>query len=141
MQGPDKIHGRGAWSTFLWLLSNPGTHQCYADFSREQGFEDFLRIPPYTMRHKIGEALVRQFHAEIDTFHLSYREYANLPLDWTAILGIRFGGYSISTDAMSFEMACELLGIPFPLIEGTRTYFGPTTSPQIHTEWLQVSIP
>ena len=141
MQGPDKIHGRGAWSIFLWLLSNPGTHQCYADFSREQGFEDFLRIPPYTMRHKIGEALVRQFHAKIDTFHLSYREYANLPLDWTAILGIRFGGYLISTDAMSFEMACELLGIPFPLIEGTRTYFGPTMSPQIHTEWLQVSIP
>ena len=81
------------------------------------------------MRHKIREALVRQFHAEIDTFHLSYREYANLPLDWTAILGIRFGGYSISTDAMSFEMACELLGICLPLTEGMSAYFRITASP------------
>ena len=83
------------------------------------------------MRHKIREALVRQFHAEIDTFHLSYREYANLPLDWTAILGIRFGGYSISTDAMSFEMASELLGVPFPLTKGTKAYFGPIALPQV----------
>ena len=115
MQGADKIQGRGAQSTFLQLLFDLGTHRRYADFLREQGFEDFLRSPSYTMRHGIREALVRRFHVEMGIFHLSYREYAVLPLDWTAILGIRFGRYSILTDDMSFEMACELLGIPFPI--------------------------
>jgi len=52
------------------------------------------------------------------------------------ILVIRFGGYRILTDDMSFEMACELLGIPFPLTTDMRAYFRPTTSPHIRTEWL-----
>ena len=98
--------------------------------------EDFLRIPPYTMRLGIGEALVRQFHAETSTFHLSYGKYAILPLDSMAILGIRFGGYSILTDDMSLEIVCKLLGIPFPLTEDIRAYFGPIASPQIRIEWL-----
>ena len=42
---------------------------------------------------------------------------------------------------MSFDMTCELLGIPLPLTTETRGYFGPTASPQIHTEWLHSSIP
>ena len=83
---------------------------------------------------------MRQFHVEMGIFHLSCREYAVLPLDWTAILGIRFGRYPILTDDMSFKMACELLGIPFPLTTDTRGYFGPTTSPQIRTKWQQGSI-
>ena len=79
---------------------------------------------------------MRRFHAEIDTFHLSCGEYAILPLDWTALLGIRFGGLSISTKKMSFDMACELLGIPLPLTMDTRAYFGPIVLPQIRIEWL-----
>ena len=101
----------------------------YDEFLREQGFEDFLQIPPYTMSHGIWETLVRWFHTEMGTFHLSYGEYTILPLDWIAILGIRFGGYPISTHEMSFEMASELLGIPLPLIANMRGYFEPTTSP------------
>ena len=66
------------------------------------------------MRHGIGEALVRWFHAETDTFHLSCGEYAVLPLNWTTILGIRFGGHLIPIDDMSFKIACKLLGIPLP---------------------------
>ena len=58
MQGPDKIRGRGAWSTFLQRLFDPKTNRHYADFLREQGFEDFLRIPSYTMRHKWGSPRV-----------------------------------------------------------------------------------
>jgi len=81
MQGPNKIHGRGAWSTFLRLLSDPETHQRYADFLREQGFKDFLRIPLYTIRHRIGEALVWRFHAETSTFHQSCWKYVVLFLD------------------------------------------------------------
>ena len=108
---------------------------------KEQGFEDFLRIPLYTMRHGIREALVWQFHVETGAFHLSYGEYVSLPLDWTTILGIRFGRYSIPTDKMIFQMASELLGIPFPLTTDTTGYFKPTMSPQNRTEWLQGSIP
>ena len=93
------------------------------------------------MRHGIGEALVRQFHVETGTFHLSCGEYAVLPLDWMAILGIRFGSHSILTEEMSFDMACELLGIPLPLIAEMRGYFIPTTSPQIDSKQLQSSIP
>ena len=141
MPGLDKIHSWGTWSIFLWLLSDPGTHQRYADFLREHGFEDFFRIPLYTMRHEIGEALVQWFHADTGTFHLSCGEYIILPLDWTAILGIKFGRYPISTNDMSFELAYELLGIPLPLTSNTRAYFGPTASPQILIEWLQGSIP
>ena len=88
-----------------------------------------MRIPLYTIRHGIGEALVWWFHVEIGTFHLGCGEYAVLPLDWTVILGIRFGEHPIPTDDMSFKMACELLGIPFPLTEGMKVCFGPITSP------------
>jgi len=111
------------------------------NFLREQGFEDFLRIPLYTMMHKIGEALVQQFHVETSTFHLSSGEYAILPLDWMAILGIRFSGCPIPIDDMTFEMACELLDIPLPLTTNTRGYFRPIALPQIRTEWLQGCIP
>ena len=82
-----------------------------------------------------------QFHAEAGTFHLSCGEYVVLHLDWTAILGIRFGGLPIQTEEMSFDMACELLGILLPLTVETRGYFEPIVSPQIYTEWLQSSIP
>ena len=97
-------------------------------FLREQGFADFLRIPSFTMRHGIGEALVRRFQAETSTFHLSCKKYAVLPLDWTAILGIRFGGHQILTEEISFNMAYDLLGIPLLLTAETRGYFRPIAS-------------
>ena len=93
------------------------------------------------MRRGIEEALVRRFHSETGTFHLSYGVYTILPLDWVAILGIRFGGLLILTEEMSFDMACELLGIPLLLIAKTKGYFRPTTLPQIRTKWLKSSIP
>lgn len=82
-----------------------------------------------TSRHRIEGALVRWFHAETGTFYLNCGEHEILPLDWTAILGIRFGEYPIPTNAMSFEMACELLGICLPLTEGMSAYFRITASP------------
>lgn len=75
MQRVVKLLGRGAWSTFLLLVFAPRTHLWYAEFLREQGFEDFLQIPLFTTRHGIWEALVVQFHAEMDTSHLSCRKY------------------------------------------------------------------
>ena len=59
-----------------------------------------------------------------------------LPLDWMAILGIRFGRFPIPTSDMSFELARKLLGILLPLTTDTGGYFGPTTLPQIRTEWM-----
>ena len=109
--------------------------------SERVGFEDFLQIPPFTMRHGIKEALVRRFHAKTGNFHLSCGEYAILPLDWKDILGIRFGGHLILTEEMRFDMVCELLGIPLPLTTKTRGYFRPTASPQICTKWLHSFIP
>ena len=81
------------------------------------------------MRHGIGETLEWWFRAKIGTFHLSCGEYTILPLDWTTILGIRFGGLLISTEERSFEMASKFLGIPFPLTADMRGYFGPIASP------------
>ena len=76
------------------------------------------------------------FHVETVSFHLSCREYAVLPFDWMAILGIKFGGHPIPTKETTSEIASELLGIPLPLTVEMRGYFGPTASPQIRTEWL-----
>ena len=88
------------------------------------------------MRHGIAKASVWRFHVETDTFHMSCGEYVVLLIDWTGILNVRFGSHQISTNEMTFEMASDLLGIPFPLTTETRGYFGPTTSPQIRIEWL-----
>lgn len=77
-----------------------------------------------------------QFHVEMSTVHLSCGEYMILPLDWMAILGIKFGGLLIPTDEMSFEMASELFGIPLSLTMDIRGYFEPSAAPQIHIEWL-----
>ena len=81
------------------------------------------------MRHGIAKALVWQFHAKTGTFHLSCREYDVFPIDWIAILGIRFGGHRIPTNEMTFKMASDLLGIPLSLTIEMREYFERTTSP------------
>ena len=44
------------------------------------------------------------------------------------------------TEDISFDIACNPLGIPLPLTVETRGYFG-LASPQIRTKWLQHSIP
>lgn len=62
-------------------LFNLETNACYRGFLIEQGFEEFLRIPLYSMRHVIPETLVQRFHVETNSFHLSCGEYAFLPLD------------------------------------------------------------
>ena len=100
-----------------------------------------MRIPPYSIRHAIPETLLQWFHVETGTFHLSCGEYAVLPLDWTTILGLRFGGYLFLTDFVDFDVVSELLSIRYPLTLTRRQYFGPTNKPQIHMEWLRVSIP
>ena len=53
----------------------------YLSFLIEQGFEVFLRIPSYSIRHAILKTLVQQFHVETGTFHLCCGEYVVLPID------------------------------------------------------------
>ena len=67
------------------------------------------------MRGVIVATLVHQFHVETGTFHLSCGEYAVIPLNWTAILGLRFDGYSVPTEFVDFDIASELLGISYTL--------------------------
>ena len=107
----------------------------------EQGFEAFLCVLPCSMRHGLVEALVQWFHVEMDTFHLSYEEYAVLPLNWANILGLRFGGDPVPIKFVSFVMVSELLGIPYPLTRITKGYFGPTNKPQICIRWLKGNVP
>ena len=110
MQATERNRGRGAWFSFSTCLLYPSTNVRYHSFLIEQGFEDFLCILSYSMRHEIAEDLVQRFLAEMGTFHLSYGEYVVLPLDWIANFGLRFGGEPIPTKFMSFAMASELLG-------------------------------
>lgn len=72
------------------------------------------------MRNGLVEALVQWFHAEIGTFHLSYRDHVVFPLDWIAILGLRFGREPVPTEFVSFVDECELLGIAYPLTRTTK---------------------
>ena len=115
MQAADRTRGRGAWSSFRLHLFDSKMDVHYRRFLVQQGFEELLRILSYTMRHAIQETLVQRFHAETGTFHLSCGEYAVLPLDWTAILGLRIGWYSVSIKFVDFDIASELLGLCYPL--------------------------
>lgn len=47
---------------------------------------NFLRTPSYSIRHAVSKTLVQWFHAETGTFHLSYGEYAVLPLGNETVL-------------------------------------------------------
>ena len=46
-----------------------------------------------------------------------------------AILGLIFGGELVRTEFVSFAMASELLGIPYPFTKTTKGYFGPIDEP------------
>ena len=72
---------------------------------------------------------------------MSCGKYAVLPLDWTAILGLRFGRYPVSIEFVGFDVTSKLLGIRYPLTQATRQYFRPINEPQTPMEWLRVSIP
>lgn len=93
------------------------------------------------MRHVLAKALVQRLHVEMNTFHLSRGEYAVLPLDWTTILGLRFGGEQVLTKLVRFAVMSEFLVILCPFTWTTRVYFGPTDKPQICMQWLKMNIP
>uniref|UniRef100_A0A2N9GKC5 Aminotransferase-like plant mobile domain-containing protein n=1 Tax=Fagus sylvatica TaxID=28930 RepID=A0A2N9GKC5_FAGSY len=88
-QDPPESVGRGAWSEFSKLLAI--SRREYREFLTELGFGPFLGIPYVSVYHPSVGCFVERFFHHTGTFHLSTCEMAVLPVDWSAILGIRFG--------------------------------------------------
>uniref|UniRef100_A0A2N9HS82 Aminotransferase-like plant mobile domain-containing protein n=1 Tax=Fagus sylvatica TaxID=28930 RepID=A0A2N9HS82_FAGSY len=84
-QDPLESVGRGGWSELSRLLAISRWE--YREFLTELGFGPFLGIPYVTC------------------------EVAVLPVDWSAILGIRFGGRAPPSEPISGPEAREILGL------------------------------
>ena len=90
VQDPPDSVGRGGWSDFCQLLETTGPE--YRDFLAELGFGPFLSIRYVHVWHTLVRCWVERFFHHTGTFHLSTCEMGVLPVDWSVILGIRFGG-------------------------------------------------
>jgi hypothetical protein len=67
---------------------------------------------------------VERFFHHTGTFHLSTCEMGVLPVDWSAVLGIRFGGRVPPSEPISGPEALDILGIDDPdAIYGTKLPF------------------
>uniref|UniRef100_A0A2N9HBD1 Aminotransferase-like plant mobile domain-containing protein n=1 Tax=Fagus sylvatica TaxID=28930 RepID=A0A2N9HBD1_FAGSY len=94
-QEPPYSAGRGGWSEFSRLLA--ASRPEYKEFLIGLGFGPFLSIPYVTC------------------------EMAVLPVDWSAILGIRFGGRAPPSEPIDGFEAREILGLADrDATEGTR---------------------
>uniref|UniRef100_A0A2N9FWW5 Aminotransferase-like plant mobile domain-containing protein n=1 Tax=Fagus sylvatica TaxID=28930 RepID=A0A2N9FWW5_FAGSY len=112
--------GRGGWSDFCKLLGD--ARQEYREFLTELGFGPFLSIPYVYVSHPLVRCWVERFFHHTGTFHLSTCEMGVLPVDWSAILGIRFGGRAPPSELVSSPEALDILGIEDPsAIEGTKS--------------------
>uniref|UniRef100_A0A2N9G967 Aminotransferase-like plant mobile domain-containing protein n=1 Tax=Fagus sylvatica TaxID=28930 RepID=A0A2N9G967_FAGSY len=97
----------------------------YRDFLVELGFGPFLSIRYVHVRHPLVRCWVERFFHHTGTIHLSTCEMGVLPVDWSAILGIRFGGRIPPSDPVSDFEALEILGIDDPAcrhIDDLRDY-------------------
>uniref|UniRef100_A0A2N9I1J5 Aminotransferase-like plant mobile domain-containing protein n=1 Tax=Fagus sylvatica TaxID=28930 RepID=A0A2N9I1J5_FAGSY len=118
MSLPDSA-GRGGWSDFgrLLAVSRPE----YREFLIELGFGPFLSIPYVSVYHPAVWCFIERFFHHTGTFHLSTCEMAVLPVDWSAILGIRFGGRAPPSEPIDGFEAREILGLADrDAIEGVR---------------------
>jgi hypothetical protein len=118
-QEPPDSAGRGGWSDFgrLLAVSRPE----YREFFIELGFGPFLSIPYVSVYHPAVWCFIERFFHHTGTFHLSTCEMAVLPVDWSAILGIRFGGRAPPSEPIDGFEAIEILGLADrDAIEGVR---------------------
>jgi hypothetical protein len=119
VQDPPESVGRGGWSDFSRLLAV--SRREYREFLIELGFDPFLGIPYVLVYHPSVGCFVERFFHHTGTFHLSTCEMAALPVDWSAILGIHFGGRAPPSEAISGSEAMEILGLDDSnAIDGTR---------------------
>uniref|UniRef100_A0A2N9I4K1 Aminotransferase-like plant mobile domain-containing protein n=1 Tax=Fagus sylvatica TaxID=28930 RepID=A0A2N9I4K1_FAGSY len=118
-EDPPESVGRGGWSDFCQLLET--ARQEYRDFLAELGFGPFLSIHYVHVWHTLVRCWVERFFHHTGTFHLSTCEMGVLPVDWSAILGIRFGGRVPPSEPVADFEALEILGIDDPAaIEGKK---------------------
>uniref|UniRef100_A0A2N9GWG2 Aminotransferase-like plant mobile domain-containing protein n=1 Tax=Fagus sylvatica TaxID=28930 RepID=A0A2N9GWG2_FAGSY len=118
-QEPPYSAGRGGWSEFSRLLAVSRPE--YREFLIELGFGPFLSIPYVSVYHPAVWCFIERFFHHTGTFHLSTCEMAVLPVDWSAILGIRFGGRAPPSEPIDGFEAREILGLADrDAIEGTR---------------------
>jgi hypothetical protein len=119
VQEPPESVGRGGWSEFSRLLAISRPE--YREFFTELGFGPFLGIPYVSVYHPSVGCFVERFFHHTGTFHLSTCEMAVLPVDWSAILGIRFGGRAPPSEPVDGLEAREILGLDDrDAIEGSR---------------------
>ncbi|GMY32977.1 serine/threonine-protein phosphatase 7 long form homolog isoform X4 [Fagus crenata] len=83
----------------------------YRDFLVRLGFGPFLSIPSMHICHSLIEALWERFFAETGSYHLPTLELAPTPLDWSALLGIRFGGLLVPQSTLLKVEINEILGM------------------------------
>uniref|UniRef100_A0A2N9IAB0 Aminotransferase-like plant mobile domain-containing protein n=1 Tax=Fagus sylvatica TaxID=28930 RepID=A0A2N9IAB0_FAGSY len=118
-QEPPDSAGRGGWSDFCRLLE--ASRPEYREFLIELGFGPFLSIPYVSVYHPAVWCFIERFFHHTGTFHLSTCEMAVLPVDWSAILGIRFGGRAPPSEPIDGFEAMEILGLADrDAIEGVR---------------------
>uniref|UniRef100_A0A2N9EFT2 Aminotransferase-like plant mobile domain-containing protein n=1 Tax=Fagus sylvatica TaxID=28930 RepID=A0A2N9EFT2_FAGSY len=118
-QEPPESAGRGGWSEFSRLLA--ASRPEYREFLIELGFGPFLSIPYVSVYHPAVWCFIERFFHHTGTFHLSTCEMAVLPVDWSAILGIRFGGRAPPSEPIDGFEAREILGLADrDAIEGSR---------------------
>uniref|UniRef100_A0A2N9G516 Aminotransferase-like plant mobile domain-containing protein n=1 Tax=Fagus sylvatica TaxID=28930 RepID=A0A2N9G516_FAGSY len=108
-QEPPESAGRGGWSDFGRLLA--ASRPEYREFLIELGFGPFLSIPYVSVYHPAVWCFIERFFHHTGTFHLSTCEMAVLPVDWSAILGIRFGGRAPPSEPIDGFEAREILGL------------------------------
>ena len=83
------------------------------------------------MYHPLARCWLERFFHHTATFHLSTCEMGVLPVDWSAILGIRFGGRVPLSEPVFGPVALDILGIDDPdTIKGTR-------SPSLRIQYLR----
>uniref|UniRef100_A0A2N9FKJ5 Aminotransferase-like plant mobile domain-containing protein n=1 Tax=Fagus sylvatica TaxID=28930 RepID=A0A2N9FKJ5_FAGSY len=118
-QEPPYSAGRGGWSEFSRLLAVSRPE--YREFLIGLGFGPFLSIPYVSVYHPAVWCFIERFFHHTGTFHLSTCEMAVLPVDWSAILGIRFGGRAPPSEPIDGFEAREILGLAdHDATEGTR---------------------
>uniref|UniRef100_A0A2N9G976 Aminotransferase-like plant mobile domain-containing protein n=1 Tax=Fagus sylvatica TaxID=28930 RepID=A0A2N9G976_FAGSY len=111
-EDPPESIGRGGWSEFCQLLEIARPE--YREFLAELGFGPFLSIRYVHVWHPLVRCWVERFFHHTGTIHLSTCEMGVLPVDWSAILGIRFGGRIPPSDPVPDFEALEILGITDP---------------------------
>uniref|UniRef100_A0A2N9HGJ3 Aminotransferase-like plant mobile domain-containing protein n=1 Tax=Fagus sylvatica TaxID=28930 RepID=A0A2N9HGJ3_FAGSY len=116
---PPESVGRGGWSEFSRLLAI--SHREYREFLTELGFGPFLGIPYVSVYHPSVGCFVERFFHHTGPSTLAPVRWRCFPVDWSAILGIRFGGRAPPSEPISGPEAMEILGLDdSDAIDGSR---------------------